>query len=186
VDVRTVSLFLALLAVQAQVAVLVLLVVGVGSRRSAALARFRGELGALTDPVPVALLVASVAMAGSLYFSEVAHFTPCRLCWAQRAAVYPLVPLFALGLVVRRWRPPIRVAALVLNAIGLPISTYHVLLERHPQWETSVCAVSNPCTIIWVEKLGYVTIPVMALSAQALVASLLLVVPHRPTTSPEP
>ena len=38
----------------------------------------------------IAFLVAAVAMAGSLYFSEVANYMPCRLCWFQRIAMYPL------------------------------------------------------------------------------------------------
>ena len=38
----------------------------------------------------IAFLVAATATAGSLYFSEVADFVPCRLCWFQRIAMYPL------------------------------------------------------------------------------------------------
>ena len=37
--------------------------------------------------------MAGVATLGSLYFSEVAHFRPCVLCWVQRAFMYPLAPL---------------------------------------------------------------------------------------------
>jgi hypothetical protein len=37
--------------------------------------------------------------------------------------------------------------------------------------------VTNPCSTIWVETFGYLTIPTMALSAFALVA-LLLAVPQ--------
>src|SRR5438046_1140050 len=32
----------------------------------------------------LALLVAATAIAGSLYYSEVAGFVPCELCWYQR------------------------------------------------------------------------------------------------------
>ena len=39
----------------------------------------------------LAFLVAATATLGSLYFSEVAHFVPCRLCWFQRIAMYPAV-----------------------------------------------------------------------------------------------
>ncbi|MBI3559387.1 disulfide bond formation protein B, partial [Candidatus Gottesmanbacteria bacterium] len=35
--------------------------------------------------------VATVATAGSLYFSEIARLTPCVLCWYQRILMYPLV-----------------------------------------------------------------------------------------------
>jgi hypothetical protein len=50
-----------------------------------------------------------------------------------------------------------------------------VALERHPQWESSVCDPKNPCTLIWVKRLGYLTIPTMALSGFALIVTLLFV-----------
>ena len=39
----------------------------------------------------VCTLVASIATAGSLYFSEVMGLYPCDLCWIQRIGMYPLV-----------------------------------------------------------------------------------------------
>ena len=113
-------------------------------------------------------------MAGSLYFSEVAHFPPCHLCWLQRYCMYPLVPI--LGFAAWRqagWIRPL--AAGALAAIGAVIATYHVLLERNPHWESSVCDPKNPCTLIWVERLGYLTIPTMALSGFLLILTLLAV-----------
>jgi hypothetical protein len=37
-----------------------------------------------------AFVVAAIATGGSLFFSEVAHFVPCELCWYQRICMYPL------------------------------------------------------------------------------------------------
>ena len=109
--------------------------------------------------------------------SEVAHFTPCRLCWYQRIAMYPLVPI--LGLAAWRRDVGIRPYALTLSITGKVISAYHVLLERYPQLESSVCEVANPCTLIWVKRLGYLTIPTMALSGFALITTMLCVArPH--------
>ena len=54
------------------------------------------------------------------------------------------------------------------------MSVYHVLLERFPSLESGACDVANPCTIIWVRRLGYLTIPTMALSAFALIVALML------------
>src|SRR5690348_6171344 len=44
-----------------------------------------------------AFVVAAVATGGSLFFSEIAHFVPCELCWYQRICMYPLsiLTLFA-------------------------------------------------------------------------------------------
>jgi hypothetical protein len=53
------------------------------------------------------------------------------------------------------------------------VSAYHVLVERVPSLETGSCDPTNPCSTIWVEHLGYLTIPVMALSGFAAVVALL-------------
>jgi disulfide bond formation protein DsbB len=53
-----------------------------------------------------------------------------------------------------------------------------VLIERFPSLESaSSCDPANPCSLIWVERFGYLTIPTMALSAFALIATLLLLAP---------
>ena len=45
----------------------------------------------------LAWLVAATSMFGSLYFSEHAHFEPCKLCWYQRIAMYSLVVVLLVG-----------------------------------------------------------------------------------------
>jgi len=115
----------------------------------------------------VAWLVAAVATSGSLYFSEVADFVPCRLCWIQRACMYPLVVLLLV--------PRLRRVAVVLAAIGAVVATYHVVLERFPSLETSgTCDPDTPCSLVWFERLGFVTLPFMALSGFVLIITLLL------------
>ncbi len=126
----------------------------------------------------LAAVVAAVCTAGSLYFSEVAHFPPCHLCWLQRFCMYPLVPI--LGVAAWRQAGRVRPYAAALAAIGACISTYHVALERHPEWESSVCDPKNPCTLIWVKRLGFLTIPTMALSGFALIITLLVISREEP------
>ena len=171
---ETVSLFLALLAVVAQVTVATAVVLTVAGRFSPGAARLRTSLLGTFGPfaLELALAVAVVSMAGSLYYSEGAHFTPCKLCWYQRIAMYPLVPM--LGIAVWRQDRAVRRYALPLAVIGGLISTYHVLLERFPSLETGACDPNNPCSLRWIEELGYLTIPTMALSAFALIVTLLL------------
>jgi disulfide bond formation protein DsbB len=185
VDVDTMTLFFALLAVVAQVAVLGLVGLRLAATRSPAAGNLEGRVGAALAPsvLPLAFAVALTATLGSLYLSEVAHFPPCRLCWYQRIAVYPLVPLLG----VAWWRRDRGVApyAVALVALGLPVSLYHAVIERFPSLEGGACDPANPCSIIWVERLGYLTIPVMAATAQALVAALLLLV-RTPDPIPDP
>jgi disulfide bond formation protein DsbB len=175
VNTETVSLFLALLAVAAELATLAALVLAVGGRFSPGLADLRTQAAEAVAPsaLTLAFLVATVCMAGSLYFSEVAHFQPCHLCWLQRFCMYPLVAI--LGIAAWRNATAVRPYAGALALIGACISTYHVALERHPEWESSVCDPKNPCTLIWVKRLGYLTIPTMALSGFALIITLLAV-----------
>ncbi len=170
------SLFLALLALAAQIAAAGLAVAFV-TRRLRPSAGWPGLVVDALGPValPLAAAVAIVATAGSLYYSEVADFPPCRLCWFQRIAMYPLSAILTIAAVRRdclvRWY------ALPLALVGAAVSTYHVVVERVPSLESGSCDPANPCSIIWVRKLGYLTIPTMALSGFVLIV-LLLVVPE--------
>ena len=172
--VQDVTLLLALLAVIAEAAVALALVVTVGARFSPRLADLRHWLVGTFGPfgLELAFGVALVATLGSLYLSEVADFVPCRLCWYQRIAMYPLVLLLAVA--ARRRDDGVRFYALPLAVIGGLISAYHVLVERYPSLEGGVCEAANPCTLIWVRRFGYLTIPTMALSAFAFILVLLL------------
>ena len=70
---------LALLAGVIAVAVVVLRVVPAGRATLSQLAPASRWL---------AFAIAATAMAGSLYFSEVHEFEPCKLCWYQRIAMF--------------------------------------------------------------------------------------------------
>jgi disulfide bond formation protein DsbB len=69
----------------------------------------------------------------------------------------------------------VRRFAATLAVVGGSISTYHVFLERNPQWETSACDPTKPCSLIWVKQFGYLSNPAMALSGFALILTLLAV-----------
>jgi disulfide bond formation protein DsbB len=171
----TVSLFLALLAMLAQASVAAALVLALGGRWSPRLAALRTRAADAVAPQAPALAfaVAAVATAGSLYFSEVAHFPPCHLCWLQRACMYPLVPVLGWA----AWRRDLRVRplAMVLAGMGAVVASYHALVEHYPTLESSACDPTNPCTLIWVRRFGYLTIPTMALSGFLLILTLLAV-----------
>jgi Disulfide bond formation protein DsbB len=174
-----VSLFLALLALLAEV-VAVALVAAVVVHAVRPAARWPPELLDAVRPVALvmAACVAVVSTLGSLYYSEVANFPPCRLCWFQRIGMYPL----AVILPIAAWRrdAPVRWYAVPLAVGGGLVSVYHVLIERYPSLESGSCDPANPCSIIWVERLGYLTIPTMTLSGYALIAILLLLAKENP------
>jgi hypothetical protein len=60
-----------------------------------ALYSFREDVGRVA--VPLAWVVATVTTLGSLYFSEIADFVPCKLCWYQRICMYPLVVILGVA-----------------------------------------------------------------------------------------
>jgi disulfide bond formation protein DsbB len=113
-------------------------------------------------------VVAAVATLGSLFFSEITDFVPCKLCWFQRIFMYPLaivVPLMALAHDRRAAR-----YVLPLPIIGIPITIYHILIERGVVEQAKTCLISAPggCATKWIEEFGYVTIPTLALTSFVL------------------
>lgn len=171
--VAEVSRFLAVLALIAGPGSLVVLAL----RRHPALAPLRANATA------VAAAVAVTATAGSLWYSEVAGFVPCELCWYQRIAMYPLAVLLPLAAVRRDLS--IRLYARILAGIGLVISLWHVALQRLPSLSgASTCAADAPCTARWVDVFGFLTIPTMAACgfvAILVLTSLRPIHPTRPT-----
>lgn len=171
-DTETYTLIFAVLAVIAQVVTLASVAAAVTGRWS----RLRARVGGLS--LWAATAVAATCTFGSLYLSEVADYPPCRLCWFQRIAMYPLVPL--LGVAAVRRDQGIRLYGIVLASIGSAISIWHLFVERFPDLDGSSCDPINPCSIIWFERFGYLTIPAMALSGFLAIIAMLVLTPVDP------
>ena len=110
--------------------------------------------------LPLAAAVTTTCALGSLYFSEIVHYKPCKMCWFQRTMMYPLAILLIIAVIIKDkkiWR-----YAVPLASIGLTISTYHWLLERIHSLDTGVCDVDVPCEFVWFQHFGFVTLPFMA------------------------
>ncbi len=123
----------------------------------------------------LAWLIAAVSMAGSLYFSESANFVPCKLCWFQRIAMYPLAVLLLIAAVRRDGG--IRHYAVPLALIGAAISSYHYLIEWRPSLGSGTCDITAPCTVPWFRQFGFISLPFMALSGFAAIIALLTLGP---------
>ena len=120
-----------------------------------------------------AWITALVATAGSLFFSEVMDLPPCVLCWYQRIAMYPLVIIIGIGIASgdKRWKS----YALPIMLIGLVISVYHNLLYYGLISESlSPCTQGISCTSRQIEWLGFITIPLLALTAFVTLTVLLI------------
>jgi hypothetical protein len=164
VPVSTFSRFAALLAFAALAAGLIALL----RPRAFADLGFRSGVG-------LAALVATAATAGSLVYSEYYLFEPCRLCWYQRIAMYPLV----LTLWIGWWKQDRSVVryALPPAVIGTGISVWHLA----NQWVLTgtTCDVGPSCAIRYVTEFGFVTIPFMALSGFVAIVGLTLAVRNK-------
>jgi disulfide bond formation protein DsbB len=115
----------------------------------------------------VAFGAALASTLGSLYYSEIVGFVPCTLCWYQRIAMYPLVLLTLVGILTRDGNLPSYV--LPLSVAGMGLSTYHYLIQLGVVPHSPVCAVGVPCGLRYVNYLGFVTIPLMALTAFVII-----------------
>jgi len=150
-----------------------------------ALVGVRGPLNALRRGVEgyelwLAFVVASIATGGSLFFSEIAHFVPCELCWYQRICMYPLSITTLLAALFDD--PRAARYLLPLPVVGAGVSVYHLLVENGVVGESLTCRISAPggCTVKWINEFGYVTIPTLALTAFALVFAFLLLAAYEP------
>ncbi len=122
----------------------------------------------------IALVAAWVAMLGSLYFSEVAHYVPCTLCWYQRILMYPQTLILAIGLLRRDENTPRFV--LPFSVLGIAVATYHVLLEKTDWFSgAATCQVGVPCTVIWINWFGFLTIPFLALIAFLVITIMAII-----------
>lgn len=164
--IETLTAVLALVALAGAIA-LVALRAAVGSVPAAA----RVGAAVTARRAQLTLVVAGVSMVGSLYFSESAHFVPCRLCWFQRIAMYP-IGVIALVALMRRDRSA-RWYVVPLASIGIAVSTYHYLIERGVLHDSESCTLFGPsCADVWFTRFGFVTLAFMALAGFAAIIAL--------------
>lgn len=124
-------------------------------------------------PVYTAWSVALVATVGSLFFSEVMLLPPCVLCWYQRIAMYPLVVILGVGIILGDRR--VKFYALPVCLGGLVVAVYHNLLYYGILPESiAPCTQGISCTSVQLEWLGFITIPLLSLTAFVLITLSLL------------
>lgn len=121
----------------------------------------------------LAWVMAVVATLGSLYYSEIADFVPCKFCWYQRIAMYPLAVILGVAAFGRDRRAARYV--LPLASAGAVIASYHYLIQQVPSLSTGACSTTVPCSAPWVWKFDFVSIPFMALVSFATIIVVLLI-----------
>ena len=121
-----------------------------------------------------AWLISCVSMGGSLFFSEVMEFPPCILCWYQRIAMYPLVAIFMVGLFplskeVFKYSAP-------FVALGWLIALWHNLLHLGIiEEDLSPCREGVSCSTVYINWMGFITIPLLSFVAFSLLGIILFI-----------
>ncbi|HEY4523679.1 MAG TPA: disulfide bond formation protein B [Candidatus Paceibacterota bacterium] len=120
----------------------------------------------------MSFLIVIATMLGSLYYSEIANFEPCKLCWLSRIFMFPQVVL--LGIALSRNDRGIAIYSMALSVLGLLISVNQNLLQWF-NFSVIPCSVNAlaPCNKLFIFEFGFVTIPLMALTSFALLIVLM-------------
>ncbi len=119
-----------------------------------------------------AWVLVTTATLSSLFFSEVVGVPVCVLCWYQRIAMYPLVPILAIGLLP--FDPRVVKYAGVLAATGWLIAFYHTLVIAGiiPE-KLQPCVQGIPCSETHVALFGFLNIPTLSLLTFTIIGILL-------------
>jgi len=133
-------------------------------------------------------LQALLAMLGSLYFSNFGDpvenfkmgvfwlygygFDPCQLCWWARILMYPIVPISLVGIL--RKDPNFTSYILPLALPGIFLEGFHYLLQKSSIDNPFACTGANPCSALYVDYLGFITIPFLCLVAFLVIIGLCL------------
>ncbi len=161
---EAINFILGILSVVAQVGILWLLAVWLFDLKMPRIIRIHA--------LPLAFTAALIATLGSLTYSEILGYEPCKLCWIQRILMYPQVLILGLALWGRhKGVRALLDSSLVLSGVGAVVALYHYLMQLGIVPEGSCAAVgySVSCAKVFVMTFGYITIPLMALSAFLLI-----------------
>ena len=122
--------------------------------------------------LPFAFTVSLVATLGSLFYSEVLGFEPCKLCWFQRILMYPQSVLYLVAFLSKK--KDVFLYTLPLSIIGVVIASYHYLLQRGvtPLTPCGVVGYSVSCSTNFFMEYGYITIPMQSLTAFVILTLL--------------
>lgn len=121
----------------------------------------------------LAWIIALTSTLGSLFFSEVMKYPPCILCWYQRICMYPLVPIFLVGLFpldrkVFKFSLPLVIG-------GWLIAFYQTLLYYKVLPESAApCQQGISCTAAHIDWLGFLSIPLLSLLGFTAILTLLI------------
>jgi disulfide bond formation protein DsbB len=120
------------------------------------------------------------AVVGSLFYSLVAHFIPCELCWWQRAFLFPQAIIFAIAF-YRSWmykaaHNDVFLYGIALSLVGAAIALFHYYGAMFNPDLLSACEVGGvSCAKQYFLSFGYINIPFMSLSTFVFLGAIGLI-----------
>ncbi len=175
--VPTVAKLLAVLTVATDVAIVLYFLSAVVGLVVPKIKTLRSRIIAGIQPYAriLAFIIAMVSMSGSLFYSEVAKYTPCLLCWWQRIFMYPQTLIIAMGIIKNDKNAADY--SIGLSAVGAIIATYHYYIQLGGKSFFSCAQIgfSSECSERFSLEFGYVSIPMMALSAFVAIMILMII-----------
>ncbi len=170
--VPPVTFLLSLITFISQAGLLLLLVLWLARKHSTSFNQFyvRIKLFFTANVLVLAFMVTFTATLGSLFYSEIALYEPCRLCWFQRIFMYPQVIIFAVAL-YKKTNDAFKYS-IPLAIIGGLIAAYHYSIQliglAKPSFSDACSMTGVSCVSTQILKFGYITIPLMSLTAFVL------------------
>lgn len=117
-------------------------------------------------------VVSLLGMILSFYFGEILQIEPCRLCWYQRIALFPLVLI--LGIAAYKDDAKVVVYALPLAVIGALFAIYQTFGEYFPiLLNSSVCGPEKECGAPIFLLFGFISFPMLSALGFILISILL-------------
>src|SRR3989338_7653646 len=107
--------------------------------------------------IAIAFAAALIATLGSLTYSEILGYDPCKLCWIQRIFMYPQVLVLGLALWGKHKESKALLdTSLTMSIIGALVALYHYLMQLGIVPEGSCAAVgySVSCAQRFVMQFG--------------------------------
>lgn len=121
----------------------------------------------------IGFLVSLGSMLGSLFYSNILGYEPCEFCWWQRIMLYPQTVLFAVAMYYKKKLGIVDSiaikASLILSSIGAALALFQYYGQMFDPSLLAACVATGPsCSKLYFVSYGYITIPMMSLTAFAL------------------
>lgn len=109
--------------------------------------------------------ISFLAMVGSLSFSEILGWLPCKLCWYQRIFIYPQVFISLLAAKIKDKKAYIY--HFLLSFLGFWFAFFHYLIQRGviKGIDCNLVTPSGSCLFQINFAFGFISIPFMAMTA---------------------